>query len=107
MPMWFLHGPDGLTMISEAGTQKVRNLRRERRVSVVAETGTPSDFRGVIVQGRVEFLHESPERDVLVHALLRKYHPALEGRWGGKVLPADRVMFRVVPTRVTSWGLPD
>ena len=105
MPVWFLHDPDALTMISEADTQKVRNLRREPRVCVVAETGTPSDFRGVIVRGRVEFLHESPERQALVFAFLRKYHPALERRWGGKVMPQDRVMFRIVPTRVTSWGL--
>ena len=106
MPVWFLHGPDALTMISETDTQKVRNLRREPRVCVVAEAGTSSDLRGVIVQGRVEFLHESPERQALVQAFLQKYHPALERRWRGRVLPPDRVMFRIVPTRVTSWGLP-
>jgi PPOX class probable F420-dependent enzyme len=106
MPVWFLHDAAALTMISETDTQKVRNLRREPRACVVAEAGTPSDLRGVIVQGRAEFLHESPERQALVHAFLRKYHPALERRWGGMVLPPDRVMFRIVPTRVTSWGLP-
>ena len=106
MPVWFLHDPDALTMISETDTQKVRNLRREPRVSVVAEAGTSSDLRGVIVQGHAEFLDESPERQALVHAFLQKYHPALERRWRGRVLPPDRVMFRIVPTRVTSWGLP-
>ena len=106
MPVWFLHGPTALTVISETDTQKVRNLRREPRVCVVAEAGTPSDYRGVIVRGRAEFLAESPERRALVHAFLQKYRPALERRWGGTVLPQDRVMFRIVPTRVTSWGLP-
>src|SRR5258707_169838 len=37
MPMWFLHGPSTLTMISVAETQKVRNLRRDARVCVLAE----------------------------------------------------------------------
>ena len=37
MPMWFLHDPAALTMISVEGTQKVRNLRRDARVCVVAE----------------------------------------------------------------------
>ena len=37
MPMWFLHDPAELTMISVAATQKVRNLRRDPRVCVVAE----------------------------------------------------------------------
>ncbi len=105
MPVWLLHGPKALTMISEADTQKVRNLRRDPRVCVVAEAGTPSDYRGVIIRGRAEFLAESEERRGLVRAFLEKYHPALERRWGGNAMPPDRVMFRIVPSRVESWGL--
>ena len=40
MAMWFLHDPAGLTMISVDGLKKVHNLRRDPRVSVVAEAGT-------------------------------------------------------------------
>jgi PPOX class probable F420-dependent enzyme len=106
IPMWFIHDPDTLTMISVANTQKVRNLERDCRVSVVAEAGTGSDIRGVTIQGRAEFLRsESDERGRLVDRLLRKYHPNLEHRWGGRALPQDRVIFRIVPQRVTTWGL--
>jgi PPOX class probable F420-dependent enzyme len=106
MPMWFIHDSDTLTMISAANTQKVRNLERDGRVSVVAEAGTGSDIRGITIQGRAEFLRsESHERARLVDRLLRKYDPHLERRWGGRVLPHDRVMFRITPTRVTTWGL--
>jgi PPOX class probable F420-dependent enzyme len=105
-PMWFLHDADALTMISVANTQKVRNLERDGRVSVVAEAGTGSDIVGVTIQGRAEFLlSESAERRSLVDRLLTKYHPHLERRWGDRTMPHDRVMFRIMPTRVTSWGL--
>src|SRR5438067_6390338 len=40
MPMWFLHDAASLTMISVEGTHKVRNLRRDARVCVVAEAGS-------------------------------------------------------------------
>ena len=103
--MWFLHDADALTMISVADTQKVRNLRRDPRVSVVAEGGTGSDISGVTIQGRAGFLDESAERRSLVDRLLAKYHPHLERRWGSRTMPHDRVMFRIEPTRVTSWGL--
>jgi nitroimidazol reductase NimA-like FMN-containing flavoprotein (pyridoxamine 5'-phosphate oxidase superfamily) len=72
---------------------------------VVAETGTGSDIASVIIQGRAEFLSESPERRTLINRLLTKYHPHLERRWGGRAMPHDRVMFRIIPTRVTSFGL--
>jgi PPOX class probable F420-dependent enzyme len=105
MPMWFLHAPAALTMISVADTQKVRNLRRDPRVSVVAEAVSGNgEIRGVTVQGRAEFLPDSPERRALVDRFHEKYR-GLEKLWGGKAMPANRVMFRIVPSRVRSWGL--
>lgn len=103
--MWFLHDPTSLTMISVANLQKVRNLRRDPRVSVVAEAGgkgTP--ICGVALEGRAEFLADGPERRALVDRFHRKYAD-LKGYWGGHDMPADRVMFRIVPARVREWGL--
>jgi PPOX class probable F420-dependent enzyme len=105
MPMWFLHDATVLTMVSVADTQKVRNLRRDPRVSVVAEGGGTGAVRGVSVHGRAEFLSDGPERRALAERFVDKYRPYLERRWGGRAMPADRVMFRIVPSRVGSWGL--
>jgi PPOX class probable F420-dependent enzyme len=104
MAMWFLHTPAALTMISVADTQKVRNLRRDPRVSVVAEAVVSGKIRGVAVQGRAEFLADGPERRALIERFHAKY-PGLERLWGGKAMPANRVMFSIVPSRVRSWGL--
>jgi PPOX class probable F420-dependent enzyme len=105
MPMWFLHDAAALTMISVEGTQKVRNLRRDSRVCVVAEAGAGGeDIRGVTVLGRAEFLAEGPERRALAERFHAKY-PRLASLWGSRAMPANRVMFRIVPERVKSWGL--
>lgn len=104
-PMWFLHDASTLTLISVEATQKVRNLRRDPRLYVVAESGTRGDVRGVAVRARAEFLPESPERRALAARLLDKYHPDLEGLWGGRAMPPNRVMFRIAPERVHPWGL--
>ena len=105
MAMWFLHDPASLTMISEARTQKVRNLRRDPRVCVVAEAGGGgADIRGVSVQGRAEFLDDGAERRALVERFHQKY-PRLKALWRGHAMPADRVMFRIVAERARSWGL--
>ena len=106
MPMWFLHDPAYLTMISVAGTQKVRNLRRDPRVCVVAESVSASGaISGVTVQGRAELLPDGPERRALAGRFLAKYDPRLERLWNGREMPADRVMFRIIPSRVRDWGL--
>jgi len=106
MPMWFLHDGDSLVMISVDGLSKVRNLRTDPRVSVVAETGTRgAEIKNLVVQGRVEILGPTPARAALVERFLARYHPDLEKLWGGRAMPADRVMFRIVPRHVRSRGL--
>ena len=106
MPMWFLHAPATLTMISVDGLQKVRNVRRDSRVCVVAEAvDDRGGIRGMVLRGRAEILGDGPERDALVARFLEKYRPRLEGLWGGRAMPPNRVMFRIVPAHVRSWGL--
>ncbi len=105
MPMWFLHDPASLTMLSVDGLAKVRNLRRDPRVCVVAESGTRGDIRGVAVRGRVEFLDDSPARRALVDRFHAKYDPNLAKLWNGHAMPPNRVMFRIVPAHVRAWGL--
>lgn len=104
-PMWFLHDPEALTMISVDGLTKVANLRRDPRVCVVAESGTRRDIRSVTVHGRATFLADTPERRALAERFQEKYRPDLERLWGGRAMPANRVMFRIVPERVRSQGL--
>ena len=106
MPMWFLHAPEALYMISVDGLQKVRNLRRDPRVCVVAESGNRgAAIRGVVIQGHVEFVEEPDHRRPIVERLLQKYDPDLARLWGGRVMPLNRVLFRIVPDKVRSWGL--
>src|SRR4030095_9345669 len=83
MPMWFLHAPDTLTMISVADTRKVRTVRRDPRVSVVAEAVVGGEVRGVTVQGRVEFLSDGPERRALIERFHEK-HSGLSKTLGGQ-----------------------
>jgi len=106
MPMWFLHDPQHVTMISVDGLQKVKNLRRDPRVCVVADSvAANKEISGVLVQGRAEFLNDSQERRALVDRFLKKYDPRLEKLWGGRSMPPNRVMFRIVPSKLRSWGL--
>ena len=96
-------------MVTVGDAAKVRLLRRDGRVCAVAEAGgDPTDasgVRGVAVQGRVEFVSAGAERQALAERFLAKYQPRVVQLWGGRAMPPDRVVFRIVPTRVRSWGL--
>src|SRR4029453_14508795 len=104
MPMWFLHGPETLTMTRAAAPPKGRNRRRHGRLCVVAEDVAGGEVRGVTVQGRAEFLDDGAERRTLIERFHAKYR-RLECLWNGRAMPSNRVMFRITPARVRSWGL--
>ena len=105
-PMWFLANAVSLYMFSVTNTQKVRNLKRDQRVCVVVETGTRgAEIRGVTVQGRVEFVDNTPALQPIVHQMLQKYDPHLAALWQGAIMPPNRCMWRIIPQKVYSWGL--
>ena len=106
MPMWFLPTAEAIHMISVEGLQKVRNLRRDPRVCVVAAAGNRgAEVKGVIIQGRAAFLEDPAQRRPIIDQLLHRYDPDLARLWGGTTMPPNRVLFRVVPGKVRSWGL--
>ena len=100
MAMWFVHDRDSLTMISQASTQKVRNLRRDPRASGVVESADTEGLRGVSIQGAVAFLDDPTARAPHLDALFARYGDRLARIWGGREVPPDRVMFRLSPAKV-------
>jgi PPOX class probable F420-dependent enzyme len=104
MPMWYVHDASGFGMVSVDGLQKIRNLHRDSRVSVVVETGAAAGLQCVIVQGTVEFLDATSDRAALGASFVDKYGERIEKRWGGRAVPRDRALFRVHPRRVKLWG---
>ncbi len=102
--MWYVHDSSGIGMVSVDGLQKIRNLRRDPRVSVVVESVAASGPRCVIVQGTVEFLEADTDRLALGGSFVDKYGESIEKRWGGRTVPGDRVLFNIRPKRVKLWG---
>ena len=103
-PMWYVHDASGIGMVSIDGLQKIHNLKRDPRVSVVVETDAPGGLQCVIVQGTVEFLDSAAERGALGVSFVEKYGESIANRWGGPVVPDDRALFRIHPKRVKLWG---
>lgn len=105
--MWFEVDPDGsVLMTTYAKSQKVKNIRRNPKVTLLAESGLSYDqLKGVMIRGRAEII-EDVERCT---QLLVRIHVKM----GGESLPGiedairerarKRVLLRIVPERTSSW----
>jgi hypothetical protein len=113
MPMWFTRDPDGaIRMATYKSSQKILNIQRDARVSLLAETGTEyAELRGVLFYGKAELIDDF---DLVCDTLLRAGGGSEEG------LPNDddkaqplrdamrknaqkRYVIRVHPDTVVTW----
>ena len=110
MPMWFVLEPDGaIRMTTYAKSQKVKNLERDPRVSLLAEAGSEyPELRGVVMYGRAELIDDTEQViDTLMAAAGQEKpsDPEQERtmREGMRANASKRVLIRVKPDRVISW----
>jgi PPOX class probable F420-dependent enzyme len=110
VPMWFEMDDDGVLVFTTYGTsQKVHNLERDPRITVLAETGTAyNELRGISIDGRAEVVRD-PEVTARAMALIGAKH-AGRPRPERATMPAElppqaykRVTVRVHPVRVRTW----
>ncbi len=112
VPMWFVLEPDGaIRMTTYARSQKVVNLRRDSRVSVLCEAGLEyTELQGVVLYGRAELIDDSEQ---VIDTLLAAAGNDAQSddaeqqrviREGMRQNAAKRVLIRVKPERVVSWN---
>ncbi|GAC81412.1 PPOX class probable F420-dependent enzyme [Gordonia malaquae] len=126
---WATQGKDGIHLIAmwyavidgeiwietKAKSQKVVNLRRDPRATILIEDGlTYNALRGVSIEGTTE-IHDDPDTCLAVGiSIWERYN----GPYTDDLKPAvdammnKRVAVRLIPTRIRSWdhgklGLPD
>jgi PPOX class probable F420-dependent enzyme len=109
MPMWFVARDGEIWVWTYAKSQKVRNLERDPRATLLIETGDEyTELRGVMIEAEAA-LQRDPEV-VLGYAkeLTIRYSEGIDSVEGDaaaalQAQAAKRVAIRFVPVRTASW----
>lgn len=106
MPMWFSRDPEGrICMTTYGKSQKVRNIERDPRVTLLVESGEEyAELRGVTMEGKAEVVRDVEQvLDTLVRASGQgeRAAPAVRDAMRGQA--EKRVLIRIKPERVVSW----
>jgi PPOX class probable F420-dependent enzyme len=109
MPMWYVPRDGEIWVWTYAKSQKVRNLERDARATLLVETGTEyTELRGVMIEAEAE-LQRDPEvvfefgKDLTV-----RYSEGIESVEGDaaeamRAQAAKRVAIRFVAKRTATW----
>ena len=112
MPMWFAMDGDGvISMTTFRASQKIQNLKRDPRVSLLAESGTEySELKGVVIYGTAELSEDLD--DIVATLLAAAGNEVPEGGSGArqamneamKKTASKRTRIRIAPERIVSWN---
>ncbi len=107
IPMWFAVEDDGaIVMTTYRSSQKIKNLRRDPRVSLLVEDGIDyAELRGVVFYGSAELLEDVDEVAAILAAVsVHKGAATTESTQTQMRRTAEkRTGIRVRPSKVVSW----
>jgi hypothetical protein len=109
MPMWFVLREGEIWVWSYAKAQKVRNLERDRRATLLVETGTEYlELRGIQIEADAEIVRDPRTVLEFGHELSVRYAEGIDSIEGDAAAAlaaqaAKRVAIRFKPRRVASW----
>ncbi len=111
MPMWFTADDDlTVSMATFRGTQKIVNLQRDPRVSLLAEAGREySELKGVVIYGTAELSEDADAIIATLEAASQKETAETDAgtrtalNEAVKKSVSKRILIRVKPDRIVSW----
>jgi len=106
MPMYFLVLDGAVTFWTYTTSQKIVNLRRDPRITVMAEDGEAYfDLRGVQITGQARLTGDAAQVTAFGERLYQRYFGPLDesGRAYVARSAARRTVVVVEPLRVVSW----
>lgn len=107
MPMWFVVRDGEVWMWTYRTSQKVKNVERDPRTTLLVEAGETYDqLRGVMIEAEAEVVDGFDPVLDLGRELFGRYTPGVEGPEVEAALEAQarkRVGIRFHPRRVVSW----
>jgi PPOX class probable F420-dependent enzyme len=109
MPMWYVLREDDVWVWTYAKSQKVRNLERDPRATLLVETGHEyTELRGVMIEAEAEIHRDLDTVSAFGRELTVRYSEGIESVEGDaaaalQAQAAKRVAIHFLPRRTATW----
>jgi PPOX class probable F420-dependent enzyme len=109
MPLWYVVRDGEIWIWTYAKSQKVKNLERDPRATLLVETGHEyTELRGVQIEAEAEIVRDTEQVVAFAKELTVRYGEGIESVEGDAAAALEaqapkRVAIRFAPKRVASW----
>jgi hypothetical protein len=105
--LWFALVEGRIAFETFSKSQKIVNLKRDPRISVLLEDGEQyAELRGISISGRADLYDDPDEVHPYAMAVMRRNQPEIPADKvdeAARVLASKRTAVVVIPERIVSW----
>lgn len=100
VPVCYVYTAGIFWVVTDYGTRKFRNLKRNRGIALLVDVGSYSN-RGIMIQGRAEIVEKGKEFSKIYGVFFKRFDWVRAEPWKEGEAP----FLRIKPLRKVSWGL--
>ncbi len=105
VPVWYLYSSKRFYVGTNTRTQKVRNVKKNKRISFCIDTGVNAPhIYGVMSHGRANLILDEPKVKRIVKKILLRYFTTLNKRSAIELLEDTDCIIEIIPEKLTTWS---
>ena len=105
VPVWYLYSGKKFYVGTNTRTQKIKNIKKNKRVSLCIDTGIHSPkIYGVMTKGVAELILEKNQISKITKKILRRYFKTLENKSAKELLRETNCIIQINPKKLTVWS---
>jgi len=105
VPVWYLYSAKKFYIGTNTRTEKVKNIKKNKRVSLCIDIGIQSpDIFGVLGQGSAKLILDENKVSKIVKRILLRYFRSLENKSAKELLDDTDCIIEITPKKFSVWS---
>jgi len=105
VPVWYLYSAKKFYIGTNTRTEKVKNIKKNKRVSLCIDIGIQSpDIFGVLGQGSAKLILDENKVLKLAKRILLRYFRSLENKSAKELLDDTDCIIEITPKKFSVWS---
>jgi len=105
VPVWYLYSSKKFYIGTNTRTEKVKNLKKNKHVSLCVDKGIRSpNIYGVLVKGTARLILDKNKVSKLAKRILLRYFRSLENKSAKELLDDTDCIIEITPKKFSVWS---
>ncbi len=105
VPVWYMHNRNKFYIGTNTNTQKVKNVKNNKKISFCIDVGINSpNIYGIMGRGEANLILEKAKVKKIAEKILLRYFESLENKSAKELLRDTDCIIEIIPKKTSTWS---